>query len=666
MSDNIKRRNPIYINKISLKNYRTYENLTIEFTQNIHTLVGPNECGKTNLLFAFSLFNSSNLLNKSDICCYVEEIFETEPEIIFSLNPIYPFEVDDEKIKEIIITYKGKHRSVSLPNIKVKEIEKIYNGSIIGTLSTGVIHIILPELIELLKLPSDHHLIENKEYGFITDSEGLIDKIENYISNHEFKNNIQLAIKEDYRENVKNLNVDNIIKKIKFVNWTFKEEYYIPDVILLSNLQSQPQKYQSIKNFFEIAKIKLTDFLSTTDHNIRNNILRRVNKKVSQVLNESWTQYQDVEIDITLGTDNALHIGFLENGHSIDPKRRSLGFQWFFAFLLYFNANFGNELKNCVILLDEPGIFLHPGGQKDLLKEIEKLSIHNQIIYTTHLPFMINRNHPERIIFLSKNRGITFLKEPRKEGVFDDVLLANTLGFNFSSLSNFGEVNLLLEGITDKILIETLVIKYSPKKKEDLLDLNYISLIPINGLANLDSFIRVTQETNIIFLVLLDDDEIGNIYYNKYKRNAEKFQNAIEYFFKLRNGKEIEDLIPFKIIFNAFEKVKKNIEPWKSLISNDLKLKQSKITSQIKEIINIIKENQDLRKEVEDNQILTPGQLKLDLMLEVKKLITEENCCEFNELIEILGQINTKGLEIIRKIRSSDNNLEIKKFILKS
>ena len=655
MSNNDKRRNPIYINKISLKNYRTYENLTIEFTQNIHTLVGPNECGKTNLIFAFGLFNNLNLLKKSDICCYVEEIFETEPEIIFSLNPIYPFEVDDEKIKEILITFKGKHWSVSLPNIKVKEIEKIYNCSIIGTLAAGKIHIILPELIELLKLPSDHHLIENKEYGFIANSEDLIEKIKNYISNHEFKDNIQLAIKEDYRENVKDLNADDIIKKIKFVNWAFREEYYIPSVIPLSDLQSHQEKYQSIKNFFEIAKIKLTDFLSTTDHNIRNNILRRVNKEVSQVLSESWTQYQDVKIDITLGTDNALHIGFLENGHSIDPKRRSLGFQWFFAFLLYFNANFGNELINCVILLDEPGIFLHPGGQKDLLKEIEKLSINNQIIYTTHLPFMINRNHPERIIFLRKKRGITILEEPRKEGVFDDVLLANTLGFNFSSLSNFGEVNLFVEGITDKILIEYLAIKYSQTQNDDLLDLNYISIIPVNGISNLDSFIRVAQETKINFLVLIDDDEKGKKIYSKYSENSEKYKNAIENFFKLSNDNEMEDLIPFELYLSAFKKVQTSIEPWNEIIPNSVELVKDRINPQLKRIISNIKENFEQYNDIYEKDLIKVGQLKLDIMIELKRLITDENYGNFEELIKILKIINAKGKEIIRTLRLSSS-----------
>lgn len=652
----IETRKPIFIKEIHLNDYRTYRNLSIKFTQNIHTLVGPNECGKTNLLFTFDLFKNPNLLQKSDVCCFVDEIFDTEAEIIFKMDLNNFSQFSNQEVHDLIIKYHGNDRTISIPSKEIKIAKKVYLISITSQpLPSGQIHITLSELVTLMELPANHHLDPIKEYDFIVNSPTLLKKIENYISTHQNKDYIKLKIEEETREVVNEVKIDTIIKAIKFVNWTFKEEYYIPDVIPLSNLQNQPKNYQSINNFFKIANIRIENFLSTSDHNLRNNILRRVNKEVSQVLNESWTQYQDVEIDITLGTDNALHIGFLENGHSIDPKRRSLGFQWFFAFLLYFNANFGNELKNCVILLDEPGIYLHPGGQKDLLKEIEKLSINNQIIYTTHLPFMINRNHPERIIFLNKKKGITYLKEPRKEGVFDDVLLANTLGFNFSSLSNFGEVNLLLEGITDKILIETLVIKYSQNKKEDILDLNYISLIQINGLSNLDSFIRVTQETSINFLVLLDDDEIGKAIYNKYQKNADKYQNAIEYFFKLKNGKEIEDLIPFNIVFNAFENVKKNIDPWNIMINDDLKLRQSKITPQIKDIINIIKEDQSLKDNEEFNQIITSGQLKLDLMLEVKNLITEENCLEFNELIEILGQINTKGFEIIRKIRSSDD-----------
>ena len=356
---------------------------------------------------------------------------------------------------------------------------------------------------------SGNHLEENKLYTFTIDSPEKVKNIRDYINAHPNKNNIKLKIEEETLLKPETKNADDILKNIKFINWTFKPEFYIPSLIPLSNLQTDPSKYKSIDNFFKIAGIKIEDFIKSTDHNRRNNILRRVNDKVSNILNQSWTQYQDIKLSLFLGTDNALHVGFLENEQTIDPSRRSLGFQWFFAFLLHFNANFGNELKNCVILLDEPGIYLHPGGQKDLLKEIERLAIYNQIIYTTHLPFMINKNYPLRVIYLDKTEGITVLKKPWLEGIFDDILLANTLGFSFSSISNFGDVNLFVEGITDKILIEKLVITYAQQFHEDLLDLNHISIVSINGTSNLDSFIRVAQESKINFLVLLDGDEKG-------------------------------------------------------------------------------------------------------------------------------------------------------------
>lgn len=185
-----------------------------------------------------------------------------------------------------------------------------------------------------------------------------------------------------------------------------------------------------------------------------------------------------------LGENNQLLITFKENERLLEPGKRSEGFKWFFSFLLDFNANFGSEINNCIILLDEPGIHLHPGGQRNLLKQIENLSIKNQIIYTTHLPFMINKMFPKRIICLVKENGISRIKEPRKEGIFDDLLLSATLGFNFTSFSNWGEINIFVEGITDKIIIEKIILEKAKADKEIILDLNQFSNIPLNGVNN--------------------------------------------------------------------------------------------------------------------------------------------------------------------------------------
>lgn len=656
-SQEINKKNPIFVEELTLKNYRTYKDLTVKFTQNIHTLVGPNECGKTNMLLVFELFNNPQYIKETDICCFSDNVVCTEPEIKFRVNTDNLTEIIPElEGNDLYAIFKGNKLELDIPQIE--ENQKTFDLYITSKLPTGQVHIQLPLLQDYLGLTSAH-IEGNKEYRFTPKSVDDVEKIKQYIESHNQRANIEFRINGNSTNLRVISNISNIIKEIKIINWEFKKELYIPSIIPFSSLESSPDQYKSIYNIFKIANVEIKDLTKTTDHNRKINILRQVNERVSEILNESWTQYQNLKLNLTLGSDNTLHIAFLEKNRVTDPNTRSLGFQWFFAFLLYFNANFGNELKNYVILLDEPGIHLHPGGQRDLLKEIEKLALYNQIIYTTHLPFMINRNHPERIIYLNKIGGLTVLKKPRKEGIFDDILLANTLGFSFSSISNFGEVNLFVEGITDKILIEELVTNYSSKNNKELLDLNYISIVPINGISNLDSFIRVAQESKINFLVLLDNDEKGLNKYNKYTTNLQKYGNAGEFFFILEKDKEIEDLIPFKIAEDAFNDIKHNIEPWNFSISEDIKLGSGGITLQFKQIIQDIKENNSLnsnqtRAPIEqklDFSDIDVRKFKLDFMLSVKKLVNEENCEDFKDLIKILKEINSKGFEIIKTIR---------------
>ena len=45
----------MYIKSLELKNYRNYENFSIEFSKNLNLIVGQNAQGKTNLIEAISL-----------------------------------------------------------------------------------------------------------------------------------------------------------------------------------------------------------------------------------------------------------------------------------------------------------------------------------------------------------------------------------------------------------------------------------------------------------------------------------------------------------------------------------------------------------------------------------------------------------------------------------
>ena len=81
----------------------------------------------------------------------------------------------------------------------------------------------------------------------------------------------------------------------------------------------------------------------------------------------------------------------------IELESRSKGLQWFFSFFLVFLEESKGQHKNCILLLDEPGLHLHPNAQKDLIKFFGKLSEENQLIYTTHLPFLVDHQNLDRV-----------------------------------------------------------------------------------------------------------------------------------------------------------------------------------------------------------------------------------------------------------------------------
>src|SRR3989442_1579282 len=81
----------------------------------------------------------------------------------------------------------------------------------------------------------------------------------------------------------------------------------------------------------------------------------------------------------------------------IKLEERSKGFQWFFSFDLMFMYESKGLFKDCVILLDEPGLYLHPDAQRDLLRRLEEYARENTLLYTTHLPFMIDLQQPDQI-----------------------------------------------------------------------------------------------------------------------------------------------------------------------------------------------------------------------------------------------------------------------------
>ena len=81
----------------------------------------------------------------------------------------------------------------------------------------------------------------------------------------------------------------------------------------------------------------------------------------------------------------------------IELEGRSSGLQWFLSFFLVFLVESEDSHEGAILLLDEPGLTLHPLAQEDLSAFFDNLSKTNQIVYTTHSPFMVHADHLDRV-----------------------------------------------------------------------------------------------------------------------------------------------------------------------------------------------------------------------------------------------------------------------------
>jgi len=91
-------------------------------------------------------------------------------------------------------------------------------------------------------------------------------------------------------------------------------------------------------------------------------------------------------------------------GVRIELEGRSKGFQWFFSFYLVFLVESDQGHKDALLLLDEPGLHLHPTAQQGLIGFFDKLAEKNQLIYTRHSPFLIDGEHLHRVRPVSEDK----------------------------------------------------------------------------------------------------------------------------------------------------------------------------------------------------------------------------------------------------------------------
>lgn len=185
---------------------------------------------------------------------------------------------------------------------------------------------------------------------------------------------------------------------------------YFSDIPLMqskvdyASLNSNGYDFSTERNLLKIAGVDEFDLLFE-DSNRGRRAADEASRIITHQLRRTWSQEPTVEVKLHVN-GNVLYIDFSDSTTVLDtPDSRSMGFRWYLSFYVNFiSKSFGGKSNEFIFLIDEPGIHLHPSGQKDLVKVLEDISLNNQLIYTTHSPFLINRDHPERVYLITKDK----------------------------------------------------------------------------------------------------------------------------------------------------------------------------------------------------------------------------------------------------------------------
>lgn len=222
---------------------------------------------------------------------------------------------------------------------------------------------------------------------------------------------------------------------------------------------------------------------------------------------------------------------------------KSTGVTHFFRLSMMLHARkMKNPANHYIFLFDEPGLHLHPLGERDLLRAFETLTESFQIIMVTHSLFMLNANYPERyrLVFMGE-KGTEIDHKPYKSSW---KLATDAFGVRVGSMALFSNRTLLVEGESDPMYLYELVRQLNVRNVTQA-DINQLGIISFSNHPTLRYLLQLlsAEPGQASVAVLLDGDKSGKITGNLIAELRRANKIGVLY---LSDGHSIENLCLFR------------------------------------------------------------------------------------------------------------------------
>jgi len=492
------------------KNFKGIDNQRLDLSKsagsNIYTLVGLNESGKTTILEAINFFSH-------------------KPESLDVLE-LDSYSIDD--IHDLIPINKRDN----------------FNDSI--TIEAGI-KLSNEDIIQINKtIKSENKIIVNECAKEVT-----------YTQNYHFKNSSHEPDKDESfwtfsakgktarAKKIRNLTNTELQPAHKYIRKNIPSILYFPNFLfefpekIYLDSETDNPKEKFYQNIIQDILDSLDNDLNIEDHLIArissgekidlrnlNSLIGKMNRQLSKIIFDSWNKIFSKKVnqkEIILYYDSDEKGAFLEFNIKDDVdiyriNERSLGFRWFFVYILLTQfRNYGKTRNNAFFLFDEPASNLHPAAQSELLKSFENLP---NVLYTTHSHYLINTKWLEST-YVVKNKGIDYDNEAEYIAKNTDVSIMKYRQFASENPSQTSYFQPILEILDYKPAnLELIPQVILTEGKNDYYTFSYfqqtiknykklLNFVPGTSSSNLENLISLYLGWGATFFVLLDSDEAG-------------------------------------------------------------------------------------------------------------------------------------------------------------
>ncbi|MCP5141915.1 MAG: AAA family ATPase [Gammaproteobacteria bacterium] len=525
-----------------VRNYRSIHDSGPVRLDRLLSIVGRNETGKTNLLTALASVNrvdgvqplsevddfprDRELSEFNENVRVVDTLWELSPAERSKLGEIFP---RAQHVKQVTIgrAYKPTRYVgfVELPELTV-------DRALVEQIATRIQQSVATSARRKRDIPED-----DVEAALATFSEVLaadsaspqlwaqavLDEVEGLQEALDDAGMILPKVAEtrlnsliDYARSIEG-DRDAQIQAITWIIDSMPTFVYMSDVPALDGHQNIPDLVNRVRagritegdeHFLKLARVagfdpETLNELLEGDYRKRHQMLNRASGVVTRRLQQLWSD-RPVRVRFRIDGDYFDTL-ITEQGEVCDIEvnlnARSRGFQWFFSLYVNFAADTAvGGAGNAILLLDEPGLHLHALGQYDLVHFFQK-GLQNQVIFTTHSPFMVPVKHLELLRTVTFHRDIGTQVSSLLEG--DDRTLfpvRAALGYELGRALFPDEATVVVEEIVDQWYLSAMLERV---RELDIIG-SHVTVTPVGGAQRLLYVTALMAAENLDYVLLLN------------------------------------------------------------------------------------------------------------------------------------------------------------------